>query len=149
VTEVNLFDYDILFVIVLLQMGSRCKKALVTESVRDSLHSWCKRVKQKSKHDHSLHSHTARSICSLGSTIDERDEETVVSGTLTRTTSLDLESLNQMTVTSVDQLNFLTSNNLNDSTDLSESVHINSHYNDVDNREEAKVETLLDLFHKT
>ncbi|WJX21884.1 MLO-like protein 4 [Trifolium repens] len=135
--------------VIVSQMGSRCKKALVTESVRDSLHSWCKRVKQKSKHDHSLHSHTARSICSLGSTIDERDEETVVSGTLTRTTSLDLESLNQMTVTSVDQLNFLTSNNLNDSTDLSESVHINSHYNDVDNREEAKVETLLDLFHKT
>ncbi|KAK2393057.1 MLO-like protein 4 [Trifolium repens] len=135
--------------VIVSQMGSRCKKALVTESVRDSLHSWCKRVKQKSKHDHSLHSHTARSICSLGSTIDERDEETVVSGTLTRTTSLDLESLNQMTVTSVDQLNFLTSNNFHDSTDLSESVHINSHYNDVDNREEAKVETLLDLFHKT
>jgi len=128
-------------------MGSRCKKALVTESVRDSLHSWCKRVKQKSKHDHSLHSHTARSICSLESTIDEREEITVVSGTLTRTTSLDLESLNQITVTSVDQLNF--SNNLQDSTDLSEPVHINLHYNDVVNVEEAKVETLLDLFHRT
>ncbi|AES63225.2 hypothetical protein MtrunA17_Chr2g0277471 [Medicago truncatula] len=133
--------------VIVSQMGSRCKKALVTESVRDSLHSWCKRVKQKSKHDHSLHSHTARSICSLESTIDERDEITVVSGTLTRTTSLDLESLNQITVTSVDQLNF--SNNLQDSTDLSEPVHINSHYNDVINGEEAKVETLLDLFHKT
>lgn len=133
--------------VIVSQMGSRCKKALVTESVRDSLHSWCKRVKQKSKHDHSLHSHTARSICSLESTIDERDEVTVVSGTLTRTTSLDLESLNQITVTSVDQLNF--SNNLQDSTDLSEPVHINSHYNDVINGEEAKVETLLDLFHKT
>lgn len=133
--------------VIVSQMGSRCKKALVTESVRDSLHSWCKRVKQKSKHDHSLHSHTARSICSLESTIDERDEITVVSGTLTRTTSLDLESLNQITVTSVDQLNF--SNNLQDSTDLSEPVHINSHYNNVVNVEEAKVETLLDLFHKT
>lgn len=133
--------------VIVSQMGSRCKKALVTESVRDSLHSWCKRVKQKSKHDHSLHSHTARSICSLESTIDERDEITVVSGTLTRTTSLDLESLNQITVTSVDQLNF--SNNLQDSTELSEPVHINSHYNDVVNVEEAKVETLLDLFHKT
>lgn len=128
--------------VIVSQMGSRCKKALVTESVRDSLHSWCKRVKQKSKH-----SHTARSICSLESTIDERDEITVVSGTLTRTTSLDLESLNQITVTSVDQLNF--SNNLQDSTDLSEPVHINSHYNNVVNVEEAKVETLLDLFHKT
>ncbi|XP_045791077.1 paired amphipathic helix protein Sin3-like 4 isoform X1 [Trifolium pratense] len=115
--------------VIVSQMGSRCKKVLVTESVRDSLHSWCKRVKQKSKHD--------------------QGPVTVVSGTLTRTTSLDLESLNQMTVTSVDQLNFLTSNNLDDSTDLSESVHINSHYNNVDNGEEAKVETLLDLFHKT
>ncbi|XP_058771839.1 MLO-like protein 4 [Vicia villosa] len=125
--------------IVVSQMGSRCKKALVTESVRESLHSWCKRVKQKSKHDHSLRSHTARSICSLESTIDERDEITVVSGTLTRTTSLDLESLNQMTVTSVDQLNFMTSiNNLHD-----------SHHNDVGDRDETKVETLLDLFHKT
>lgn len=130
-------------------MGSRCKKALVTESVRESLHSWCKRVKQKSKHDHSLRSHTARSICSLESTIDERDEITIVSGTLTRTTSLDLESLNQMTVTSVDQLNFVTSNNLHDSTDFSKSRRINSHYNDVGDRDETKVETLLDLFHKT
>ena len=86
-----------------LQMGSRCKKALVAESVRKSLHSWCKRVKHKSKHD-SLHSHTARSVCSLESTIDERDEITVVSGTLTRSSSL--ESLNQITVT-VDQLNLI------------------------------------------
>lgn len=129
-------------------MGSRCKKALVTESVRDSLHSWCKRVKQKSKNE-SLHSHTARSVCSLESTFDERDEITVVSGTLTRTTSL--ESLNQITVTSVDQLNLLncsSNNNPQDSTNvaehLSESVHINSQQG-----EEAKVETLLDLFQKT
>ena len=64
-----------------LQMGCQCKKALVTESVRESLHSWCKRVKHKSKHD-LLHSHTARSVCSLKSTIDERDEITVVSSTL-------------------------------------------------------------------
>lgn len=133
-------------------MGSRCKKALVTESVRESLHSWCKRVKQKSKNE-SMHSHTARSVCSLESTIDERDEITVVSGTLSRTTSLDLESLNQITVTSVDQLNFVTSNNLHDSTNLSESVHINSPYNDGDhvgNAEEAKIEsTLFELFQKT
>lgn len=84
-------------------MGSRCKKALVTESVRESLHSWCKRVKHKSKHD-SLHSHTARSVCSLESTIDERDEITVLSGTLIRSSYL--ESLNQITVT-VDQLNLI------------------------------------------
>lgn len=143
-------------------MGSRCKKALVTESVRESLHSWCKRVKQKSKHDYSLHSHTARSVCSLESTIDERDEVTVVSGTLTRTSSF--ETLNQITMTSVDQLNFVTSNNNpQDSTNvaehLSESVHINSpqtpHNGDqdhVNNGEESRVETqttLLDLFQKT
>ncbi|XP_061337175.1 MLO-like protein 4 [Gastrolobium bilobum] len=146
--------------VIVSQMGSRCKKALVSESVRESLHSWCKRVKQKSKHE-SLHLHTARSVCSLESTIDERDEITVVSGTLTRSTSL--ESLNQITVTSVDQLNFETSNNPKDSIKvaeyLSESVphvHTNSPqppYNDgedhIGNGEEAKVETLLDLFQKT
>ncbi|KAJ1419988.1 Mlo-related protein [Sesbania bispinosa] len=133
--------------VIVSQMGSRCKKALVTESVRESLHSWCKRVKQKSKH-----SHTARSVCSL----DERDEITVVSGTLTRSSSLDLESLNQITVTSVDQLNFVTSNSnkpQDEANYLSESVHIHSPpqppYNDLGNGEEAKVETLLDLFQKT
>lgn len=52
-------------------MGSRCGKALVAESVRESLHSWCKRVKDKSKRDAALRSITTRSTCSLGSTIDE------------------------------------------------------------------------------
>ncbi|RZB76250.1 MLO-like protein 4 [Glycine soja] len=89
--------------VIVSQMGSRCKKALVVESVRKSLHSWCKRVKHKSKHD-SLHSHTTRSVCSLESTIDERDEITVLSGTLIRSSYL--ESLNQITVT-VDQLNLI------------------------------------------
>ncbi|KAL2342242.1 hypothetical protein Fmac_010182 [Flemingia macrophylla] len=137
-----------------LQMGSRCKKALVAESVRESLHSWCKRVKHKSKHD----SHTARSVCSLESTIDERDEITVVSGTLTRSSSL--ESLNQITVTSVDQLNFETPNNTKDSIKvaeyLSESMYTSNppqpSYNGEDrvgNGEEAKANTLLDLFQKT
>lgn len=133
-------------------MGSHCKKALVAESVRESLHSWCKRVKQKSKHDSSLHA--ARSVCSLESAIDERDEITVVSGTLTRSSSL--EDLNQITVTSADQLNFETSNNPQDSIKVSEylsaSVHINSPQppeDHVGNEDEAKVETLLDLFQKT
>ncbi|RDX73586.1 MLO-like protein 4 [Mucuna pruriens] len=139
-----------------LQMGSRCKKALVAESVRESLHSWCKRVKHKSKHD-SLHSQTARSVCSLESTIDERDEITVVSGTLTRSSSL--ESLNQITVTSVDQLNFETSDDAKDSIKvaqyLPESIYTNlsqPSYNGEDrvgNREEAKANTLLNLFQKT
>ncbi|CAL0300778.1 unnamed protein product [Lupinus luteus] len=110
-------------------MGSRCKKALVAESVRESLHSWCKRVKQKSRHD-SLH--TARSVCSIESTIDEI---TVASGTLTRSSSL--EDMNQITVTSVDQLNFHTCDN-----NTQDSIY-------VANGEEQNVETLLDLFQKT
>ncbi|KAF4357174.1 hypothetical protein F8388_003321 [Cannabis sativa] len=83
--------------IIVTQMGSRFKKALVAESVRESLHSWCKRVKEKSKRE-SLHSHTTRSVCSLESTIYEGDEITIASGTLSRSTSL--ESQNQLTVTS-------------------------------------------------
>ena len=78
-------------------MGSRFKKALVAKSVRESLHSWCKRVKERSKRE-SLHSHTTRSVCSLESTIDERDEITIASGTLSRSSSL--ESQNQLTITS-------------------------------------------------
>eukprot|EP00268_Persea_americana_P032112 TRINITY_DN3148_c0_g2_i1.p2 TRINITY_DN3148_c0_g2~~TRINITY_DN3148_c0_g2_i1.p2 ORF type:complete len:140 (+),score=28.23 TRINITY_DN3148_c0_g2_i1:1966-2385(+) len=70
-------------------MGSRFKKALLAESVRESLHSWCKRVKEKSKLD-SSHSQlgNTHSIHSLESTIDERDEIiTVVSDTLSRSPS--------------------------------------------------------------
>ncbi|KAK4337835.1 hypothetical protein RND71_042322 [Anisodus tanguticus] len=59
--------------VIISQMGSRCGKALVAESVRDSLHSWCKRVKDRSKRD-ALRSITTRSTCSLGSIIDEGDE---------------------------------------------------------------------------
>lgn len=74
------------------QMGSRHKKAVIAESVRDSLHSWCKRVKERSKH--------TRSVCSLDTaTIDERDEMTV--GTLSRSSSM--TSLNQITINSIDQ----------------------------------------------
>lgn len=66
-------------------MGSKCKKALIAESVRESLHSWCKRVKERSK---TLHSVATRSTCSLGSTIDEGDEViTVASGTLSQSSS--------------------------------------------------------------
>lgn len=53
-------------------MGSRCKKALIAENVRDSLQSWCKRVKERSKHN-AVNSITTRSTCSLGSTIDGGD----------------------------------------------------------------------------
>ncbi|XP_010492228.1 PREDICTED: MLO-like protein 4 [Camelina sativa] len=78
--------------VIVTQMGSRHKKAVIAESVRDSLHSWCKRVKERSKH--------TRSVCSLDTaTIDERDEMTV--GTLSRSSSM--TSLNQITINSVDQ----------------------------------------------
>lgn len=143
------------------QMGSRCKKALVAESVRESLHSWRKRVKQKSKRE-SVHSHTARSVCSLESIIDdERDEITV--GTLSRSSSM--ESLNQVTITSSEQAAAIlgTSNAAQDAVSsrveeyLSESINITTSQplpidEEEDNQgtaEETKVDTLYDLFQRT
>ena len=85
-------------------MGSKFKKSLVSESVRESLHSWCKRVKDRNRHSSSLFSRngtvTARSVCSLDTTY-ETDHETNTVGTLSRTasaTSLD----DQLTVGTVD-----------------------------------------------
>ncbi|KAI3951481.1 hypothetical protein MKX01_018597 [Papaver californicum] len=72
--------------VIITQMGSRCKKALVAESVRESLHSWCKRAKTRRE---SVHSIATRSVCSLNSTIDEQDETiTLGSGTLSRSSSI-------------------------------------------------------------
>ncbi|KAF9690245.1 hypothetical protein SADUNF_Sadunf01G0175500 [Salix dunnii] len=82
--------------VIITQMGSRFKKALVSESVRDSLHSWCKRVKEKSKRDSAALSIATRSVCSLDTTIDEQDEITVASGSLSRSSSLG--SLNEVAV---------------------------------------------------
>lgn len=143
-------------------MGSRCKKALVTESVRESLHSWCKRVKEKSKRE-SVHSHTARSVCSLESVVDdERDEITVASGTLSRSSSM--ESLNQVTITSSEQAEAIlgTSNRTQGEYSsrvadyLSESISINASQPltiDEDENdgiaEEEKVDTLYELFQRT
>ncbi|KAI9082422.1 hypothetical protein K1719_035565 [Acacia pycnantha] len=144
--------------VIVSQMGSRWKKAVVAESVRESLHSWCKRVKQRTKHD-SAQSLATRSVCSLESTIDERDEITVVSGTLSRSSSM--ESLNQITVTSVDQLKIEDSKKKADEY-LSKSIDFSAppqdDYNDDNEDEEIRigngdgeeiVETLLDLFQKT
>ncbi|KAI9178014.1 hypothetical protein LWI28_021729 [Acer negundo] len=153
--------------VIVTQMGSRFKKTLVSESVRDSLHSWCKRVKERSKHD-SLHSHTTRSVCSLDdtTTIDERDEITVASGSLSRSSSM--ESLNQVTITSSEQaesilhalerppqaeLSFRVEEYLSDT--LNNSVLSQPPINGEDFEEdnsgsgEEKVETLYDLFRKT
>ncbi|XP_076920445.1 MLO-like protein 4 [Bidens hawaiensis] len=71
--------------VIVTLMGSRVKKALIAESVRDSLHSWCKRVKERSR---ALQSVATRSTCSLGSTIDEGDEViTVASGSFSQSSS--------------------------------------------------------------
>lgn len=77
-------------------MGSKFKKSLFAESVRESLHSWCRRVREKSKRDPVLSRlGTTTSTCSLGSTIDETDEtNTIGSGTLSRCSSaITLEDL--------------------------------------------------------
>ncbi|XP_028123538.1 MLO-like protein 4 [Camellia sinensis] len=74
--------------VLITQMGSKCKKAVIAESVRESLHTWCKRVRARSKRD-ALHSLATRSTCSLESIIDERNEIiTVGSGTLSRSSSI-------------------------------------------------------------
>lgn len=143
-------------------MGSRCKKALVAESVRESLHSWCKRVKERSKRD-SLHSHATRSVCSLDTTIDERDEITVASGTLSRSSSLD--SLHQVTVASMEQpdavlettdppqheYSFRVAEYLADSVIISASQPPSTGEEEEDegNGVEEKVDTLIELFQKT
>ncbi|XP_074577080.1 MLO-like protein 4 isoform X2 [Curcuma longa] len=75
--------------VIISQMGSKFHKSLLAESVRESLHSWCRRVKEKSKRDPVLYrTGTITSTCSLGSTIDETDEtNTIGSGTLSRCSS--------------------------------------------------------------
>ncbi|XP_031255856.1 MLO-like protein 4 [Pistacia vera] len=149
--------------VIVTQMGSQWKKALVAESVRESLHSWCKRVKERSKHD-SLHSRTTRSICSLESTIDERDEIMVASSTLSRSSSM--ESLNQVTITSTEQAESVLQTSEHPETELSfrvqeylsDTININAleppitdeeEEGSTGNGEEGKVETLYDLFQKT
>ncbi|KAL4362462.1 hypothetical protein GQ457_04G002290 [Hibiscus cannabinus] len=158
--------------VIVTQMGSRFKKALVAESVRESLHSWCKRVKAKSKRD-SLHSHTTRSVCSLESIADDDGRDAVTVGTLSRSSSM--ESLNQITVTSVDSLNQMTITSseqaaailgtsnaaqgdvssrveeyLSDTIKISTSQPLNMDEEDYGGiAEEAKVDTLYDLFQRT
>ncbi|XP_022941961.1 MLO-like protein 4 isoform X1 [Cucurbita moschata] len=145
--------------VIVTQMGSKCKKALVAESVRESLHSWCKRVKERSKRD-SVHSVTTRSICSLESLVDERDEITVASGTLSRSTSFD--TLNQVTIQSSTQLEaIIESSSLrmhelppNMADYLSQSASVshapaNGHENNAEGGEDSKVDSLFDLFQRT
>ncbi|XP_074364400.1 MLO-like protein 4 [Apium graveolens] len=144
--------------IIITQMGSHCKKALISENVRDALHSWCKRVKERSKHN-AVNSITTRSTCSLGSAIDEGDEIiTVASGTISPCSSTG--SLNNM-------LDDTMTNDLPDTTvmgswdrskhELSFRVSEYASYGfnyeneiqDYVDDEEGKVETLFDLLRKT
>ncbi|XP_044373897.1 MLO-like protein 4 isoform X1 [Triticum aestivum] len=54
--------------VIISQMGSKFKKSLVSESVRDSLHSWCKRIKDRRHNPLFMRNGTltSRSVCSLG-----------------------------------------------------------------------------------
>lgn len=132
-------------------MGSRCKKALVAESVRESLHSWCKRVKERSRRD-SMNSRAARSVCSLESTIDERDEIiTVGSGTLgsgTLSGRSSLGSLNEENIPSTQQPEGNFESSVAPQYDNS-FRHSSSQRTINIPVEEEKVQTLLNLFQKT
>ncbi|KAL2477554.1 MLO-like protein 4 [Forsythia ovata] len=140
--------------VIITQMGSRCKKALIAESVRESLHSWCKRVKERSKTTNSI---TTRSTCSLESTIDEGDEIiTVASGTLSpcsssnSLTNLDANELpNGRQECSVEGSNPIEHEvSFRDMRCLSEQP-ANFEDENVDGMDEDKTETLLELFQKT
>ncbi|XP_057976178.1 MLO-like protein 4 [Malania oleifera] len=150
--------------VIVTQMGSRSKKALIAENIRESLHNWCKRVKEKSKRDSFLsRTGTTTSTCSLESTIDERDEIlTVVSGTLSRCSSAG--SLN-VTVTSTEQAEAMF--NISNPPQHEYSLCISEYSSQLTGRtsqtpengaannaeeeeeEEGKVETLRQLFQKT
>ncbi|XP_015168800.1 MLO-like protein 4 isoform X2 [Solanum tuberosum] len=156
--------------VIISQMGSRCGKALVAESVRDSLHSWCKRVKDRSKHD-ALRSITTRSTCSLGSTIDEGDEiATVASVTLSPCSSRgSFHHLDEKVVLNDQQEDCIveTSNQPGHElsfrnreyscealvTDTEEIVDDKTHSSEplenMDNDDADKIETLFELFQKT
>ncbi|KAL5704072.1 MLO-like protein 4 [Ranunculus cassubicifolius] len=131
--------------IIITQMGSKCKKALLAE------------IKQRSKHE-SMHSrtYTARSTCSLESILDD-ETCTVGSGTLSR-----CSSLNQLTVDStmakelsevILQISEQPQYNRR-SLRVSEYLNNNSSIEPVDNSDNDRddivpQDTLLDLFRKT
>ncbi|KAM0036231.1 hypothetical protein Hdeb2414_s0014g00423901 [Helianthus debilis subsp. tardiflorus] len=132
--------------VIVTQMGSRVKKALIAESVRDSLHSWCKRVKERSR---ALQSVATRSTCSLGSTIDEGDEViTVASGTLSQSSSTGtlnhLDDQQDSNPLPEQELSFRMSEYLSDT-----MRHVAPN-EDIEEEgiDEGKVETLEELFQK-
>uniref|UniRef100_A0A803LJT7 MLO-like protein n=1 Tax=Chenopodium quinoa TaxID=63459 RepID=A0A803LJT7_CHEQI len=138
--------------VIITQMGSKCKKALVAESVRDSLHNWCKRVKEKSRR-----SLAARSVCSL----DDIDEVTTVAS-LTLSRSSSVASLNEVKITEAehpneaglqnsvvvpDELSFRMSEYISQS---AENTFLDTpDHEPLSNDDEGKAETLADLLQKT
>ncbi|GER45934.1 MLO-like protein [Striga asiatica] len=144
--------------VIITTMGSRFKKALIAESVRESLHSWCKRVKARSKATNSI---TTRSTCSL----DERDEIiTVASGTLSPCSSsgslaqLDIDGPSSVAQdTDSTRLDSFTQHEhefsfrqMQESNMMTDQDEIAGEENDVmDDVEEGKADTLFELFQKT
>ncbi|KAK1430219.1 hypothetical protein QVD17_12796 [Tagetes erecta] len=132
--------------VIVTQMGSRVKKALIAESVRDSLHSWCKRVKERSR---ALQSVATRSTCSLGSTIDEGDEViTVASGTLSQSSSTGtlnhLDDNHDSNPLPDQELSFRMSEYLSDT-----MRHVAPNEDIEEEHDQSKVETLEELLQKT
>ncbi|KAG5525850.1 hypothetical protein RHGRI_032218 [Rhododendron griersonianum] len=149
--------------VLITQMGSRCKKTVIAESVRESLHSWCKRVRERAKRD-ALHSVTTRSICSLESIMDERDEIiTVGSGTLSRCSSVGTLDHIEVNVPSDELGTYFEPSNprqrefsfrilQNPSEPLSNSSSeplVDGAEDNVDDGEIGKAMTLMELFQKT
>ncbi|KAL7235790.1 hypothetical protein ACSBR1_019140 [Camellia fascicularis] len=145
--------------VLITQMGSKCKKAVIAESVRESLHSWCKRVRARSKRD-ALHSLTTRSTCSLESIIDERDEIiTVGSGTLSRSSSIGTLDHVELNVTSAnEQLETFFETSIPTQHELSFQIPENPSETVADGAEDDNYlhggeggngETLFELFQKT
>ncbi|KAI8532119.1 hypothetical protein RHMOL_Rhmol11G0188700 [Rhododendron molle] len=149
--------------VLITQMGSRCKKTVIAESVRESLHSWCKRVRERAKRD-ALHSVTTRSIGSLESIMDERDEIiTVGSGTLSRCSSAGTLDHIEVNVPSDELGTYFEPSNphqrefsfriiQNPSEPLSNSSSeplIDGAEDNVDDGEIGKAMTLMELFHHT
>ncbi|PSS02882.1 MLO-like protein [Actinidia chinensis var. chinensis] len=150
--------------VLVTQMGSKCKKAVIAESVRESLHSWCKRVKERSKRD-ALHSVTTRSTCSLESIIDERDEcITIGSGTLSRCSSAGTLDHAEVNVTSTElpetyietreppqhEYSFrVVENPLYSLRNSPSEALADGAENNLHDGDGAKVETLFELFQKT
>ncbi|XP_042051420.1 MLO-like protein 4 [Salvia splendens] len=126
-------------------MGSRCKKAIIAESVRESLHSWCKRVKARTN------SITTRSTCSLESIIDEGDEIiTVGSPTLSPSSSFGhMDYLNHHQECDLESSSITISGHL-DPHEFSFRQTPHDYVVDPDEVVEARTETtLLDLLNNT